>query len=261
MSSRRWNSGFTLIELLVVISIIALLIALLLPALGMSRELARRSVCASNLHTWGIGMNVYSNDHGGEYVPQTQLMYGGGLHHMRGWVAEYLEKYSPHLYREGMFCPNLRSIREADYLQPWTAYEYNDVDGDTYYLTYMGMVYLANRRVGPSTLSNPIHSPIGPHDPGSWLMAADALYGNLDAPGGEMIEVRSGGHVIGGGGVERFTNPNAGQKGGGAGTAVAAGGNQLYNDGHVVWVDASEMSAEGTASGNDYRAVMIWRNY
>lgn len=259
MSGPR-KPAFTLIELLVVISIIAVLLALLLPSLSMSRELARRAVCMSNLHTWGLGMNTYSDDHASTYVPQALLINGGGLHIMRDWVAEYLEEYSPHLYREGLFCPNLRTIREAEYLQPWTEHVYNDY-GDNYYIAYIGMLYLGNRRNGQFTLSDPLNSPVGPHDPGNWLLATDALYGNLDAPGGEMIEVRSGGHIRGGGGVEQFTDPAAGRKGGGATLAIPEGSNQMYNDGHVEWVDVSKMSAEGTISGNDYHAVMIWNNY
>ena len=252
------RTAFTLIELLVVISIIALLMALLLPAMGMSREIARRAVCMNNLHTWGLGMNVYAGDHQGKYVPQP-LDYNGGSLSMRGWVAEYLENYSPGLYLEGMFCPNLRSIREADYLQPWTAYQYGD-DADRYFITYTDMFYLANRRKGEYTLSDPINSPIGPHDPGNWLLASDVNYGTLDAPGGRMIEVRTSGHVRGGGGLEHFTDTN-GSKGGGDAPAIPEGGNQLYNDGHVEWVDALEMRAESTASGNDYWRVMIWRNH
>ncbi len=54
--------GFTLIELLVVVAIIALLIAILLPALGRARELAKRSVCAANLSGMGKAMYIYSND-------------------------------------------------------------------------------------------------------------------------------------------------------------------------------------------------------
>lgn len=57
------GSGFTLIELLVVISIVAVLIAILLPALSSTREAARRAVCASNLKQTGISTYAYASDH------------------------------------------------------------------------------------------------------------------------------------------------------------------------------------------------------
>lgn len=61
------NKGFTLIELLVVVAIIALLVAILIPAVQRAREEANRAVCMTNLKGLDTAMYIYANAHRGSY--------------------------------------------------------------------------------------------------------------------------------------------------------------------------------------------------
>ena len=84
------RNGFTLIELLVVIAIIALLLAILMPALGMVKKKAKAVVCKSNLKQWGLVFLMYTQDnnerfwedywgagHQGRWMPLLSDLYGG----------------------------------------------------------------------------------------------------------------------------------------------------------------------------------------
>lgn len=61
-SKRARGRGFTLVELLVVIAIIAILAAMLLPALSASKYRSKTINCTSNYRQWGMAINMYANE-------------------------------------------------------------------------------------------------------------------------------------------------------------------------------------------------------
>ena len=90
---RAVGGGFTLVELLVVISIIALLIAILLPSLRRARRQGRATVCLSRLHTLGQGLTMYALDHNDALLPSRMPNLGDGVNwriHIAGGL-----KYRP----------------------------------------------------------------------------------------------------------------------------------------------------------------------
>jgi len=84
---RSHTAGFTLVELLVVISIIALLVAILLPALNKARQQAQGAVCLTNLHQLGLATYLYRDDYE-DYLPRGN------------WVVFWYELLMPYLGAE-----------------------------------------------------------------------------------------------------------------------------------------------------------------
>jgi len=79
-------AGFTLIELLVVISIIAVLISILLPALGRARSLAKQTVCQTQLRQWGLAFEIYAQENDNLYPHIDSQDRGSGEADNFGWV-------------------------------------------------------------------------------------------------------------------------------------------------------------------------------
>ncbi len=99
MRTRVPQRGFTLIELLVVISIIALLIAILLPSLAKAKELANRSVCSNNIRSIIQEFEIYANSNSGQfpavspYSTVTSVQNGPGIISTGGTSASAAAQY------------------------------------------------------------------------------------------------------------------------------------------------------------------------
>ena len=105
-SRRAFRSppGFTLIELLVVIAIIAILAAMLLPALARSKEQARRGQCVNNLHQFTLGQLMIATDNDEKFM---SALRNSGDYHASYISNEYHQSLVNYLTKEASPCPNM----------------------------------------------------------------------------------------------------------------------------------------------------------
>lgn len=106
---RPAQQAFTLIELLVVISIIALLVGILLPALGAARKSAQRAVCLSNQRQIGVAMMTYATNYKG-LLPYTMYQKSAADPQTRWWHRLILDGAAVGRAEEGsnsnLVCPS-----------------------------------------------------------------------------------------------------------------------------------------------------------
>ena len=136
MTATDRQNGFTLVELLVVVSIIALLLSLALPSLGMGREAAQGVRCQSNLHSIGMAAQMYHDDYRGQFWAAARFDYpnagdrtyfwgtvGDPVDFSSSWLLRYLDE-SPEI----LWCPSMRwgsYVPQGGVRERTTEYGYN----------------------------------------------------------------------------------------------------------------------------------------
>jgi prepilin-type N-terminal cleavage/methylation domain-containing protein len=131
------TQGFTLIELLVVITIIAILAALLLPALGGAKRKALDTHCINNLRQIGVGLRLWANDQG-QFPWKVPVADGGSLGSF-DWTEHFRVAAAELVTPKVLYCPTDKDRSDvtaapSSSANPWTA-----LDGDRHISYFLGL--------------------------------------------------------------------------------------------------------------------------
>jgi prepilin-type N-terminal cleavage/methylation domain-containing protein/prepilin-type processing-associated H-X9-DG protein len=178
----RIRKAFTLIELLVVISVIAILMAILMPALTRARDLGRRIVCGNHVRALGLANTLYADDCDGWYVPIMDRTLG----EHRYWPAnQHFRKLLGYKGRQGpgdsdwhapkkFLCPSdevaVRKQEDRLYTS-WISYGYNLTDW--YFTDWFGIGYAGHKI---TTVPSPAQRLIFTEGNDWWLIWKGANY-------------------------------------------------------------------------------------
>jgi prepilin-type N-terminal cleavage/methylation domain-containing protein len=221
------NRAFTLIELLVVIAIIAILAALLLPALAKAKARAIRTQCASNLKQWGLAINMYAGDNH-DFFPDLTGTAGAGAEDL-AWMPYSFNTgfYPSYLYHNNAgTVKQERSFNDVIYCPDDLWHRYVERQPG-YQTNLIGYFYLPGRAdSGATSLGGTYNSP--GIDLGAWCYRTKLGGANRLAPiMSDHLQQYNGGWVDPASRTILSTHRGNGN--------VPSGGNFVFEDGHVEW--------------------------